>query len=114
MSGAFHSPLMTPAKEALMNKLDSIDIQDSEIPVYANVSASPVSSANHIRQSLIDQLENPVQWHESISQMVKDGINSAVEVGPGRVLQGLSRRIDRSLNMNGVESLEQIVNFDHV
>jgi len=114
VSGAFHSPLMTPAKEALMNKLASIDIQDSEIPVYTNVSASPVSSANDIRQSLIDQLENPVQWHESISQMVKDGIASAVEVGPGRVLQGLCRRIDRSLNMNGVESLEQIVNFDHV
>lgn len=114
VSGAFHSPLMTPAKEALMDKLASIHIQNSEIPVYANVSASPVSSATDIRQSLIDQLENPVRWHESVSQMVQDGVTSAVEVGPGRVLQGLSRRIDRSLNMNGVESLEQIVNFDHV
>ncbi len=114
VSGAFHSPLMTPAKEALIDKLASIQINHCEIPVYANVSASPVTSADDIRQSLIDQLENPVRWHESVSQMVNDGISSAVEVGPGRVLQGLSRRIDRSLNMNGVESLEQIVNFNHV
>ena len=114
IGGAFHSPLMTPAKEALMEKLASIDIQNSKIPVYANVSASPVSSGDEIRQSLIDQLENPVRWHESISQMINDGVTSAVEVGPGRVLQGLTRRIDRSLNMNGVESLEQIVNFNHV
>lgn len=114
IGGAFHSPLMTPAKEALMEKLASIDIQNSKIPVYANVSASPVSSGDEIRQSLIDQLENPVRWHESISQMINDGVTSAVEVGPGRVLQGLTRRIDRSLNMNGVESHEQIVNFKYV
>jgi len=114
VSGAFHSPLMTSAKDLLSEKLSSIEIQDSEIPVYTNVSATPVSCATEIRQSLIDQLENPVQWHESISRMVQDGITSAVEVGPGRVLQGLSRRIDRSLNMNGVESYEQIVNFSHV
>jgi [acyl-carrier-protein] S-malonyltransferase len=105
---------MTSAKDLLSEKLSSIEIQDSEIPVYTNVSATPVSCATEIRQSLIDQLENPVQWHESISRMVQDGITSAVEVGPGRVLQGLSRRIDRSLNMNGVESYEQIVNFSHV
>lgn len=114
VGGAFHSPLMTPAKEALIEKLASIDIQNSKIPIYANVSASPISSGDEIRQSLIDQLENPVRWHESISQMINDGVTSAVEVGPGRVLQGLTRRIDRSLNMNGVESLEQIVNFNHV
>ena len=114
VSGAFHSPLMTPAKEILSEMLLSIEIQDSEIPVYANVSARPVSGANEIRQALIDQLENPVRWHESVSQLIKDGVSNAVEVGPGRVLQGLARRIDRSLNMNGVESLEQIVNFNHV
>ncbi|MEA1881489.1 MAG: ACP S-malonyltransferase [Candidatus Marinimicrobia bacterium] len=114
VSGAFHSPLMIPAKEVLSEKLLSIEIQDSDIPVYANVSASPVSSADEIRQSLIDQLENPVRWHESVSRLVQDGVTTAVEVGPGRILQGLSRRIDRSLNMNGVETLEQIVNFNYV
>ena len=114
VSGAFHSPLMNTAKEVLSKKLLSIEIRNSEIPVYANVSASPISSGDDIRQALIDQLEKPVLWHESVTRMIKDGITAAVEIGPGRVLQGLSRRIDRSLNMNGVESLEQIVNFSYV
>ncbi|MDP7566657.1 MAG: ACP S-malonyltransferase [Candidatus Marinimicrobia bacterium] len=114
VSGAFHSPLMTPAKEMLSEMLLSIEIRDSEIPVYANVTASPVSNKDEIRQSLIDQLENPVRWHESITRMIKDGMNHGVEIGPGRVLQGLSRRIDRSFDMSGVESLEQIVNFNYV
>ena len=114
VSGAFHSPLMTSVKEMLSEELESIEIRDSEIPVYTNVSASPISEANKIRQSLIDQLENPVRWHESVSCLVKDGVTFAIEVGPGRVLQGLSKRIDRSLNMNGVESYEQIVNFSYV
>ena len=78
------------------------------------MSATPISSADEIRQALIDQLENPVRWHESIARLIKDGVTSAVEVGPGKVLQGLSRRIDRSLNISGVESLEQILNFNHV
>ena len=114
VSGAFHSPLMYTAKEVLSKKLLSIEIRNSEIPVYANVSASPISSGDDIRQALINQLEKPVLWHESVTCMIKDGITAAVEIGPGRVLQGLSRRIDRSLNMNGVESLEQIVNFSYV
>lgn len=114
VSGAFHSPLMTSAKEILSEMLLSIEIQDSEIPVYANVTASPITTADDIRQSLIDQLENPVRWHESITRLVSDGMTRAVEVGPGRVLQGLSRRIDRSLDMSGVETLEQIVSFDYV
>ena len=78
------------------------------------MSASPISTGDQIRQSLINQLERPVKWHESVSQMIKNGVTSAIEVGPGKVLQGLSRRIDRSLNMYGVESLEQIVNLTHV
>ena len=105
---------MTSAKEILSEMLLSIEIQDSKIPVYANVTASPITTADDIRQSLIDQLENPVRWHESITRLVSDGMTRAVEVGPGRVLQGLSRKIDRSLDMSGVETLEQIVSFDYV
>ena len=114
VSGAFHSPLMKPAKDSLTKALESTIINHSEIPVYANVSTAPVSSADEIRQALIDQLENPVRWHESITRLIKDGVTSALEVGPGKVLQGLSRRIDRSFNISGVESLEQILNFSHV
>ena len=114
VSGAFHSPLMKPARDSLAKALESTIINHSAIPVYANVSTAPVSSADEIRQALIDQLENPVRWHESITRLIKDGVTSAVEVGPGKVLQGLSRRIDRSFNISGVESLEQILNFNHV
>ena len=114
VSGAFHSPLMSSAKEILSDKLLSTNINDSTFPIYSNVSASPVSSAEEIRNALIQQLESPVLWHQTITQMIKDGVKNAIEVGPGHVLQGLSKRIDRSLNMNGVEYLEEIVNFKHV
>lgn len=114
VSGAFHSPLMSSAKEILTEKLLSSSINDSEFPIYSNVSALPVSKADDILKALIEQLESPVLWHQTIDQIIKDGMINATEVGPGRVLQGLSRRINRSLNMNGVESLEQIVNFSHV
>ena len=114
VSGAFHSPLMSSAKTILSDKLSSININDSSFPIYNNVSALPISSSNEIKNALINQLDSPVLWHQSITQMINDGINNAIEVGPGRVLQGLTKKIDRSLNMNGVESLEQVVNFEYV
>tara|TARA_B100000579_G_C22829376_1_gene855018 strand:+ start:1369 stop:2292 length:924 start_codon:yes stop_codon:yes gene_type:complete len=114
VSGAFHSPLMSSAKIVLADKLSSINIKDSSFPIYSNVTALPISSSDEIKNALIDQLDSPVLWHQSITQMINDGSKNAVEVGPGRVLQGLTKRIDRSLNMNGVESHEQIVNFKYV
>ena len=114
VSGAFHSPLMSSAKKILSDKLLSINIKDSSFPIYSNVTALPISSSDEIKNALIQQLDSPVLWHQSISQMINDGCKNAVEVGPGRVLQGLTKRIDRSLNMNGVESYEQIVNFKYV
>ncbi|MBT7525407.1 MAG: ACP S-malonyltransferase, partial [Candidatus Marinimicrobia bacterium] len=76
--------------------------------------AYPISSADEIQNALIEQLEKPVLWHQSISQMINDGVENAIEVGPGKVLQGLSKRINSSLNMNSLEYLEDIVNFKHV
>ena len=67
-----------------------------------------------IRQSLIDQLDQPVKWHQTITNMVANGVKSGIEVGPGRILKGLSKRIDRSLNMISVESHQEIVNFQYV
>ena len=114
VSGAFHSPLMSDAKEALTQKLLSIDIKDSKIPVYANVSSKSINKSSDIRQSLIDQLDQPVKWHQTVTNMVANGVTSGVEVGPGRVLKGLSKRIHPSLNMISVESHEEIVNFEYV
>ena len=114
VSGAFHSPLMSSAKKILAEKLLSAKINNSKFPVYANVSSKPISKDSEIRESLIDQLESPVQWHQIISNMIYDGVKLAIEVGPGRVLKGLSKRIDRSLNMTSIESHEEIINYQYV
>ena len=112
VSGAFHSPLMTPAREALAESLDSLEISDSLYPVFTNVDAKPVTQGNDIKDSLIRQLENPVLWAKSILSMKESGIKSFVEVGPGKVLQGLNKRIDRKTRSQGVETLEQVEKFN--
>lgn len=104
VSGAFHSPLMTSAKEALTDKLNSIDIRDIEIPVYSNVSAKSVTKSDDIRKNLIDQLDNAVLWQDTIINMQKDNITKFIEVGPGKVLQGLNKRIDRKIISSGIET----------
>ena len=114
VSGAFHSPLMSSAKKILSDKLSSININNSSFPIYSNTTALPISNSNEIKNALIEQLDSPVLWHQSITRMIKDGVKNAIEVGPGRVLQGLTKRIDRSLNMDGVDSLEKIINFKYV
>jgi [acyl-carrier-protein] S-malonyltransferase len=114
VSGAFHSPLMSSAKKILSDKLSSININNSSFPIYSNTTALPISNSNEIKNALIEQLDSPVLWHQSITKMIKDGVKNAIEVGPGRVLQGLTKRIDRSLNMDGVDSLEKIINFKYV
>jgi [acyl-carrier-protein] S-malonyltransferase len=114
VSGAFHSPLMRPAREALAEKINSIEIRDALIPVYANISANPVSVAKEIKNCLIKQLEMPVLWHKTIRNMKNIGINNYIEVGPGQVLRGLNRRIDRSLNVLNVSSLIELNQLDHV
>ena len=105
---------MGEAKNILAEKLLSTEINDTDIPVYANVSSKPLVQASKIRLSLIDQLESPVLWHQTITNMIHDGVKLAIEVGPGRVLKTLSRRIDRSLNMASIESYEEIENFEYV
>jgi [acyl-carrier-protein] S-malonyltransferase len=114
VSGAFHSPLMEPAKKRLSAALDNIEINTATMPVYANVTAEPMIEANEIRSNLKNQLDCPVKWHETIDNMKTAGATEMMEVGPGRVLQGLNRRIDRKLTSKGVETLEQIKEIAHV
>lgn len=111
VSGAFHSPLMQSAREALEEKLNSIEIHDARCPIYANVLAQPVTNKEDIRNALIRQLEQPVLWSSTIFNMEKDGFTKFVEVGPGRVLQGLNRRINRRLPISGLSTLEQLEAF---
>ena len=108
VSGAFHSPLMAPAREQLAEVLNSLEISNSTFPVYTNVDAKPVTKNKDIKDSLIRQLESPVQWTKTILAMKKNGIKSFFEVGPGRVLQGLNKRIDRSISSKGIDSIKQL------
>jgi [acyl-carrier-protein] S-malonyltransferase len=96
VSGAFHSPLMESAASGLAEALASIPIQASKIPVYANASGTPVTEPEAIRQSLVRQLLSPVRWEESVRAMRADGFERFVEMGPGKVLSGLVRSIDRA------------------
>ena len=114
VSGAFHSPLMKPAKKRLSAALDIIEITTATMPVYANVTAEPVIEADEIRSNLKNQLDCPVKWHETIDNMKTAGSTEMIEVGPGRVLQGLTRRIDKKLTSKGVETLQQIKEIAHV
>ena len=93
VSGAFHSPLMAPAREPLKELMNSIKFNNAKIPVFQNVSASPVSIASEIRVNILNQLENPVLWCDTILNLKTSRVKEFFEVGPGKVLKGLNKRI---------------------
>jgi [acyl-carrier-protein] S-malonyltransferase len=95
VSGAFHSPLMNPAKEELETAISQTEFYKTSCPINQNVTATAVIEKDEIKNNLISQLTSPVRWTHTIQQMVKDGAKEFVEVGPGRVLQGLVRKINR-------------------
>ncbi|MBI4946179.1 MAG: ACP S-malonyltransferase [Bacteroidetes bacterium] len=95
VGGAFHSPLMEPAKKELEAAINATSFSKPICPVYQNVNASPVTEPNEIKMNLIQQLTSPVRWTQTIQRMTADGINSYVEVGPGKVLQGLVKKVNK-------------------
>jgi len=114
VSGAFHSSLMHSAKDALSEALDKTEINNANIPVYSNVSATATSESDEIRLNLKNQIDSPVLWSSIIMNMKNDNASKMIEVGPGKVLQGLTRKIDQNLQSMGMENLEQINEFDYV
>lgn len=108
VSGAFHSPLMEPAKKELKNAINAVEFKEAQIPLIANVTADYVKDSDEIKSTLIKQLDNSVRWLETIEKFKEDGYTDYVEVGPGRVLKGLMRRIDRSLNAYNVEDQKSL------
>jgi [acyl-carrier-protein] S-malonyltransferase len=108
VSGAFHSPLMKPAEEELAAALERIDIKNAAIPVCMNAVAKPVETAGEIRKNLVLQLTSSVLWSQSIEEMVHRGITSFVEIGPQKVLQGLIKRIDKSVGTSGIDTAADI------
>lgn len=97
VGGAFHSPLMEPAREELATAIENTTFNNPICPIYQNVSTKAVSLPDEIQQNLIAQLTAPVKWTQSIQQMIKDGATEFIEVGPGNVLQGLVKKIDRAV-----------------
>ncbi len=108
VSGAFHSPLMQSAREGLQAALSRTAIQDAQIPVYANVTAKPVQKAEEIRTLLEAQLTSAVRWEESVVSMASSGAASFIEIGPGKVLQGLVKRTNAGVEVRGVDKYEDI------
>jgi len=97
VGGAFHSPLMEPAREELANAIENTHFEKPLCPIYQNVSTVAVMDPSEIKKNLVSQLTAPVKWTQSMQQMISDGALTFIEVGPGNVLQGLMRKIDRSV-----------------
>ena len=101
VGGAFHSPMMEPARAELAAAIEATTFSNPTCPVYQNVSASAVTSPSEIKKNLMIQLTAPVRWTQSIQAMIADGGTEFIEVGPGKVLQGLMRKIDRGVAASG-------------
>lgn len=102
VSGAFHSPLMEPARQELSEAIEDTVFSTPLCPVYQNVDANGYTDTNEIKQNLIRQLTSPVKWTQCVQQMIRDGATTFTECGPGKVLQGLVKKIDRSMNVSGI------------
>ncbi|MCI2230201.1 ACP S-malonyltransferase [Polaribacter sp. MSW13] len=102
VGGAFHSPMMEPAREELAAAIEATVFSKPTCPVYQNVTAKAVTNPDEIKKNLMIQLTAPVRWTQSIQAMIADGGTEFIEVGPGKVLQGLMRKIDRSVAASGV------------
>ncbi len=111
VSGAFHSPLMQSAKDALLNALDKTPFYDARFSVYANVTAKPVTQMAEIKNLLHEQVTSPVRWEETIINMIADGFDEFYEIGPGKVLQGLVKRINPDVKLFGIDKYEDLERY---
>ncbi|SNR14653.1 ACP S-malonyltransferase [Tenacibaculum jejuense] len=107
VGGAFHSPLMEPAREELAKAIEETTFNTPNCPVYQNVAAKAITDPNEIKENLIAQLTAPVKWTQCVQAMIADGATEVIEVGPGKVLQGLMRKIDRSVAASGASFGEE-------
>ncbi|WML27512.1 ACP S-malonyltransferase [Neobacillus sp. OS1-33] len=106
VSGPFHSALMKPAAVQLREVLDEIEMKDASIPIVANVTAEPISSASEIKDKLIEQLYSPVLWEDSVRKMIDLGVDTFIEIGSGKVLSGLIKKIDKTVTTYSVSDEE--------
>jgi [acyl-carrier-protein] S-malonyltransferase len=102
VSGAFHSPLMQPAKDELQAAIEKTEVKTPKCPIYQNVDAMPHTDPAEIKQNLIAQLTSSVRWTKSVQNMIADGATDFTECGPGKALQGMIAKIDRSVTIQGI------------
>jgi [acyl-carrier-protein] S-malonyltransferase len=108
VSAPFHSPLMKPAAERLEKALEEISVNNLKIPVVTNVEAEANSSKDRVKGLLVAQVSSPVRWEESMRKMIEKGIEQILEVGPGKVLSGLMKRIDSRMETKNIEDLKTL------
>lgn len=111
VGGAFHSPLMESARQELKNALDETNFKEPNYPVYSNVTGTPTSDPAEIRERLNEQLTSSVLWVNTIENMINDDIREFIEIGPGKVLQGLIRRINKGVERKGLSEYKDLENF---
>jgi [acyl-carrier-protein] S-malonyltransferase len=108
VSGAFHSPFMEPARAELAEAIEKTEIKSPICPIYQNVVASPVTDPAEIKKNLVAQLTGAVKWTQTVNNMIANGVDNFTEVGPGAVLQGLVKKVDRKMATAGVSTFEQV------
>jgi [acyl-carrier-protein] S-malonyltransferase len=108
VSGPFHSSLMKPAAEKFSEVLSAIEIKDAKTPVIANVTAKPVTSGAEIKEKLIEQLYSPVRWEETVRELMDQGVDTFVEIGPGKVLCGLIKKVNRRANCIAIGDMDSL------
>ena len=108
VSSPFHCPLMNSATSEMHQKIKDTNFKDPRVSIISNVTASPTNNSVEIKKLLVDQIEKPVRWRESVNNMIKLDINHFIEIGPGKVLSGLVKRIDRNVKLNQVNTFNDI------
>ena len=111
VSGAFHTPLMQPAVDGMAEIMATLNFSNPTIPIIGNTTAQPLATAEAVKEELLNQLCNCVQWQRSIEYMVNDGVFNFIEIGPGRVLAGLIKRIDRNVKIVNIGDAEAVKNI---
>ena len=108
VSAPFHCQLMNNATEIMRNEIQKLNFTDSKNKLISNVTAKEISNKEELKKLLIDQIENRVRWRESVVHMINNGVNNFIEIGPGKVLSGLIKRIDKNVKINTINNESDI------
>jgi len=111
VSGAFHTPLMQPAVDGMAEIMATLNFSNPTVPIVGNTTAKPLTTAEAVKEELLNQLCNCIQWQRSVEYMVNDGVSAFIEIGPGKVLAGLIKRIDRGVKIINIGNAEAVKNM---